>query len=321
MQRRTLLCAATVAFAALPALAQSNYPTKPVTMVVPFPPGGVADTVARPVADAMSRELGQSVIVENKAGAGGGIGMAYVAKAPADGYTLLYTTPGPQMANPYLMAKLPYDPARDLVPVSEVAIVPNVLVVHKDLPVRTLKEFIAYAKAHPGKVNFASAGQGASSHLAGELFKQSAGVFIVHIPYRGTGPALTDLLSGQVQMAIDSIAVYKPHIDSGALRALGVATASRSPLLPGVPPIADELKGFEAAPVNYISVPAKTPQAVIDRLNREINAVLQSAELKEQLAASGVIPQGSTQAEMATLIRSEAAKWKKVIEVSGARLD
>jgi tripartite-type tricarboxylate transporter receptor subunit TctC len=225
------------------------------------------------------------------------------------------------MANPYLMAKLPYDPERDLVPVSEVAIVPNVLVVHKDLPVRTLKEFIAYAKAHPGKVNFASAGQGASSHLAGELFKQSAGVFIVHIPYRGTAPALSDLLSGQVQMAIDSIAVYKPHIDSGSLRALGVATARRSPLLPGVPPIADDLKGFEAAPVNYISVPAKTPQAVIDRLNREINAVLQSPELKEQLAASGVIPQGGTQAEMAALIRSEAAKWKKVITVSGAKVE
>jgi tripartite-type tricarboxylate transporter receptor subunit TctC len=202
-----------------------------------------------------------------------------------------------------------------------VAIVPNVLVVNKDLPVRTLKEFIDYAKAHPGEVNFASAGQGASSHLAGELFKQSAGVAIVHIPYRGTGPALTDLLSGQVQMAIDSIAVYKPHIDSGALRALGVATARRSPLLSGVPPIADELKGFEAAPVNYISVPRHTPQAAIDRLNREINAVLQSPALKEQLAASGVIPQGGTQAEMAALIRSEAAKWKKVIEVSGAHID
>lgn len=301
--------------------AAQEFPNRPIRLVVPFAPGGGADIVARAVAAPLAKRLGQPVVVDNKPGGGATLGADTVAKAPADGYTLLYTTPGPQMANPYLMAKLPYDPARDLVPVSEVAIVPNVLVVNKDLPVRTLKEFIAYAKTRPGKINFASAGQGASSHLAGELFKQSAGVFIVHIPYRGTGPALTDLLSGQVQMAIDSIAVYKPHIDSGALRALGVATSGRSPLLPGVPPIGDELKGFEAAPVNYISVPAKTPQAVIDRLNREINAVLRSPELKEQLAASGVIPQGSTQAEMAALIRSEAAKWKKVIEVSGAKLD
>jgi len=301
--------------------AAQDYPNRPLRLVVPFAPGGGADIVARAVAAPLARRLGQPVIVDNKPGGGATLGADIVAKAPADGYTLLYTTPGPQMANPYLMVKLPYDPVRDLVPVSEVAIVPNVLVVHKDLPVHDLKEFIAYAKAHPGKVNFASAGQGASSHLAGELFKQSAGVFIVHIPYRGTGPALSDLLSGQVQMAIDSIAVYKPHIDSGALRALGVATARRSPLLPGVPPIADELKGFEAAPVNYISVPAKTPQAVIDRLNREINAVLKSPELKDQLAANGVIPQGSTQAEMAALIRSEAEKWKKVITVSGAKVE
>jgi tripartite-type tricarboxylate transporter receptor subunit TctC len=314
------IAAVLLAACAFSAAAQ-DYPNRPLRLVVPFAPGGGADIVARAVAAPLARRLGQPVVVDNKPGGGATLGADIVAKAPADGYTLLYTTPGPQMANPYLMAKLPYDPVRDLVPVSEVAIVPNVLVVHKDLPVRTLREFIAYAKAHPGKVNFASAGQGASSHLAGELFKQSAGVFIVHIPYRGTGPALSDLLSGQVQMAIDSIAVYKPHIDSGALRALGVATAARSPLLPGVPPIADELKGFEAAPVNYISVPAKTPQAVIDRLNREINAVLQSPELKEQLAANGVIPKGSTQAEMVALIRSEAAKWKKVITVSGAKVE
>jgi tripartite-type tricarboxylate transporter receptor subunit TctC len=320
MKKNSFLAALLLAACAAGAWAQ-DYPNRPLRLVVPFAPGGGADIVARAVAAPLARRLGQPVVVDNKPGGGATLGADLVAKAPADGYTLLYTTPGPQMANPWLMPKLPYDPERDLVPVSEVAIVPNVLVVPRSLPVRTLKEFIAYAKANPGKVNFASAGQGASSHLAGELFKQSAGVFIVHIPYRGTGPALTDLLSGQVQMAIDSIAVYKPHIDSGALRALGVATAKRSPLLPNVPAIAESLPGFEAAPVNYISVPAKTPQAVIDRLNREINAVLQSPELKEQLAASGVIPQGSTPAGMASLIRSEAAKWKRVIEVSGARLE
>ncbi|RYY94432.1 MAG: tripartite tricarboxylate transporter substrate binding protein, partial [Comamonadaceae bacterium] len=251
--RIRILAGLLLAACSLGAAAQ-DYPNRPLRLVVPFAPGGGADIVARAVAAPLAKRLGQPVVVDNKPGGGATLGADIVAKAPADGYTLLYTTPGPQMANPYLMAKLPYDPVRDLVPVSEVAIVPNVLVVNKDVPARTIAEFIAYAKANPGKVNFASAGQGASSHLAGELFKQSAGVFIVHIPYRGTNPALTDLLSGQVQMAIDSIAVYKPHIDSGALRALGVATAQRSPLLPQVPTIAESLKGFEAAPVNYISV-------------------------------------------------------------------
>ena len=321
MKNSIRTCAAPLLAACAIGAAAQDYPSHALRLVVPFAPGGGADIVARAIAAPLAKRLGQAVVVDNKPGGGATLGADIVAKAPADGYTLLYTTPGPQMANPDLMAKLPYDPAHDLVPVSEVAIVPNVLVVPRDLPVRNLKEFIAYAKAHPGKIKSASAGQGASSHLAGELFKQSAGVFIVHIPYRGTGPALTDLLSGQVQMAIDSIAVYKPHIDSGALRALGVATAQRSPLLPNVPAIAEELKGFEAAPVNYISVPAKTPQAVIERLNREINAVLASPELKEQLAAGGVIPQGNTPAAMAELIRSEAAKWKRVIEVSGARLE
>jgi tripartite-type tricarboxylate transporter receptor subunit TctC len=309
-----------LAFCAITAAMAQDYPIKPIRLVVPFAPAGGADIVARAIATPLAKRLGQPVVVDNKPGGGATLGADAVAKAPADGYTLLYTTPGPQMANPYLMAKLPYDPQKDLIPVSKVAVVPNVLVVHKDLPVRSIQEFIAYAKANPGKVNFASAGQGSSSHLAGELFKQSAGVFIVHIPYRGTGLALSDLLSGQVQMAIDSIAVFKPHIDSGALRALGVATSGRSALLAQVPTIAEAIKDFEAAPVNYISVPANTPQAVVERLNLEINTVLQSPALKEQLAAHGVLPQGSTQAEMAALIGSEAAKWKKVIALSGAKV-
>lgn len=314
-----------IAFALLAACAlvasAQDYPNRPLRLVVPFAPGGGADIVARAVAAPLAKRLGQPVVVDNKPGGGATLGADIVAKAPADGYTLLYTTPGPQMANPWLMPKLPYDPQKDLVPVSEVAIVPNVLVVHKDLPVHNVKELIAYAKAHPGQVNYASAGVGASSHLAGELFKQMAGVYLVHIPYRGTGPALSDLLSGQVQLAIDSIVVYKSHIEAGSLRALGVATAQRSALLPDVPAIGESLKGYEAAPVNYISVPAKTPQAIVDRLNREINAVLQTPEVRDQLLASGVLPQGSTQPRMAELVRSESAKWKKVIEISGAKID
>ena len=312
--------AALLAVVAFGASAQ-DYPNRPLRLIVPFAPGGGADIVARIVAGPLAKRLGQTIVVENKPGSGGTVGADIVAKAPADGYTLLYTTPGPQITNPFLMAKLPYDAEKDLVPVSEIAIVPSVLVVHKSVPVTTVAELIRYAKANPGKLNFASAGVGATSHLAGELFKQAAGVDIVHVPYRGTGAALSDLLSGQVQMAIDSIAVYKPHIEAGTLRPLGVSSLQRSALLPNVPPIADDLKGFEGSPVNYLSVRGGTPQPVVDRLNQEVNAVLRSAEVKEQLVSNGVIPQGGTPAQMASLIRSEAAKWKKVIEVSGAKIE
>ncbi|MBP7661102.1 MAG: tripartite tricarboxylate transporter substrate binding protein, partial [Burkholderiaceae bacterium] len=286
------------------ALHAQDYPNRPLRLVVPFAPGGGADIVARAIAGPLGKRLGQTIIVDNKPGGGATLGANFVAKAPADGYTLLYTTPGPQMTNPYLMARLPYDPVNDLTPVSQLAILPSVLVVHKDVPARSLKELIDYARKNPAKINFASAGIGASSHLAGELFKQSAAVYMVHIPYRGTGPATADLLAGQVQMAIDSIVVYKPHIDAGSVRALGVSSLQRSPQLPDIPVIADVLKGFEGSPVNYLSVRAGTPQAIIDRLNREVNAVLESPELKDQLTKSGVIPKGSTPAEMAALIRS-----------------
>ena len=303
------------------ALHAQDYPNRPLRLVVPFAPGGGADIVARAIAGPLGKRLGQTIIVDNKPGGGATLGANFVAKAPADGYTLLYTTPGPQMTNPYLMARLPYDPVSDLTPVSQLAILPSVLVVHKDVPARSLKELIDYARKNPAKINFASAGIGASSHLAGELFKQSAGVYMVHIPYRGTGPATADLLAGQVQMAIDSIVVYKPHIDAGSVRALGVSSLQRSPQLPDIPAIADVLKGFEGSPVNYLSVRAGTPQAIIDRLNREVNAVLESPELKDQLTKSGVIPKGSTPAEMAALIRSEAEKWRKVIAYSGAKME
>ncbi|MFD0668149.1 Bug family tripartite tricarboxylate transporter substrate binding protein [Ramlibacter sp. MAHUQ-53] len=315
------LFAGLIAGLVVAAAAAQDYPTRSIRMVVPFAAGGGADLVARAIATPLGKRLGQPVVIDNKPGGGATLGADLVAKSAPDGYTILYTTPGPQMTNPHLQAKLPYDPEKDLVPVSRVAVVPNVLVVPRDLPVKTVQELVQYAKERPGRVNYASAGNGASSHLAGELFKQSAGVFIVHIPYRGTSAALADLVSGQVQMAIDSIPAYKPLIDSGALRPLGVATPERSALLPSVPTIAETLKGFDAAPVNYISVPARTPQAVIDRLNREINAVLQSPELREQFAGMGVIPQGGTPAEMAATIRSESEKWKKVIRFSGAKLD
>ena len=313
------LAAALVLWAA-PSSAET-YPSKPLRMVVPFAAGGGADLVARAVAGGLAKRLGQPIIVDNKPGGGGTLGADAVAKAPADGYTLLYTTPGPQITNPYLMAKLPYDPVADLTPVSQVAIVSAVLVVNSAIPATNVKELIQYARAHPGKLNFASAGVGSSSHLAGELFKHDAKIDIVHVPYRGTAPALQDLLGGNVAMAFDSIAVYRQLIEAGKLRALAVSSRERSPLLPKVPPIADDLPGFDASPVNYISVRSGTPKEVVDRLNREINAVLATPEVKDYLVGNGVIPKGGTVAEVAALVKTESAKWKQVIEVSGAKLE
>ena len=305
---------------AAPASAET-YPSKPVRMVVPFAAGGGADLVARAVAGGLAKRLGQPIVVDNKPGGGGTLGADAVAKAPADGYTLLYTTPGPQITNPYLMAKLPYDPMADLTPVSQVAIVSAVLVVNSTIPATNVKELIQYARAHPGKLNFASAGVGSSSHLAGELFKHDAKIDFVHVPYRGTAPALQDLLGGNVAMAFDSIAVYRQFIEAGKLRALAVSSREPSPLLPKVPPIADNLPGFDASPVNYISVRSGTPKEIVDRLNREINAVLATSEVKDYLLNNGVIPAGGTVAEVAALVKTESAKWKQVIEVSGAKLE
>jgi tripartite-type tricarboxylate transporter receptor subunit TctC len=323
---RTLPIALALATAVVLALVAGNseaqsYPDRPIRMVVPFAAGGGADLVARSIASALAVRLGQPVIVDNKPGGGATLGADNVAKAAADGYTLLYTTPGPQITNPYLMAKLPYDPIADLTPVSEVAVVSAVLVVNSSLPVKNLKELIAYARANPGKLNFASAGIGSSSHLAGELFKHDAKIDVVHVPYRGTAPALQDLLSGNVAMAIDSIAVYRPFIESGKLRALAVSSPGRSPILPDVPPMADVLPGFDASVVNYISVRSGTPKEIVARLSREINAVLVSPEVKRYLLSNGVVPKGGTPEEMAALVKSESAKWRQVIQISGAKVE
>jgi tripartite-type tricarboxylate transporter receptor subunit TctC len=313
---------ATIAIALCAGIVRADdYPSRPVRLVVPFAPGGGADIVARAIATPLAKRLGQQVLVDNRPGGGATTGADFVAKAPADGYTLLYTTPGPQITNPFLMAKLPYDPMTDLIPVTQVALVPSVLVVNKNLPVKSVKELIDYARANPGKLNFASAGIGSSSHLAGELFKHRAKIDMVHVPYRGTGPALQDLLAGNVSVAIDSLAVYRPHIESGSLRALAVSTLDRSPLLPDVPPIAETLPGFEGSPVNYITVRSGTPPAIVARLNREINAVLDSREVKAFMFSSGIVPRGGTPAQMQALVRQETAKWKQVIEISGARVE
>ena len=269
----------------------------------------------------MSKELGQPIIVENKPGGGATVGAALVVSAAPDGYTVLYTTPGPQIINPYLMAKLPYNPDKDLIPVSRVAWFPNVLVVAPKLPVNSVQELIEYARKNPGKTNFGSSGIGASTHLSGELFKSMAGVEITHVPYKGSGQVIQDLLGGNVQMAIDSLSVYIAQIRSGNLRALGVASPERSPLLPDVPAIAEQLKGYEAVAVNYLSVPAGTPRPVIDRLNAALRVVINEPAMQERMITGGMIPKTSTPEEMAAEIEVERIKWKKVIAESGAKAE
>ena len=291
-----------------------TWPSSPIRLVVPFAPGGGADLMARILADPLSKRLGQPIVIENKPGAGATLGADFVAKATPDGYTLLWTTPGPQITNPYLMPKLPYDPFKDFTAIATVVTAVNVLVVTPSLPVKSVPELIAYAKANPGKLNFSSSGIGASSHLSGELFKMMAGIDIVHVAYRGSGPALQDLLAGNVQMSIDTVAVLLPHIQAGTLRALGVATIERNPSLPDLPPIADTLPGFDGSSINYINGPAGMPQPVVERLNREINAVLSDPDVRKRMEVAGFTPIVESQTALVTRIAQEQDKWKKVIE-------
>ena len=255
-----------------------------------------------------------TVVVENKPGGGATLGADLVAKSAPDGYTWLFTTAGPQITNPYLMGKLPYDPFNDFAPVAMLAKSVNVLVVTPSHAAKIVQELIDYAKANPGKLNYSSSGVGASSHLAGELFRQMAGVDIIHVPYRGTGPSTTDLMAGNIQMAIDSAGTLLPHIRSGGLRALGFATLERQPAMPELPPIADTLPGFDGSSINYITVRAGTPQSIIDRLNREMNAVISDRAIAARMTEIAIMPIVESQADLVKRIADEQQKWKRVIE-------
>ena len=280
---------------------------------MPFAPGGAADLMARVIAEPLAKRLGQPIVIENKPGAGATIGADAVAKAAPDGYTLLWTTPGPQITNPFLMDKLPYDAFKDFTPIATVLTAVNVLVVTPSLPVKSVAELIAYAKANPGKINFSSAGVGSSQHLSGELFKIMAGIEITHVPYRGSAPALQDLLSGNIQMSIDTIVVQLPHIQSGGVRGLAVATLDRNSALPDLPPIADTLPGFDLTLINYINGPAGLPASIVERLHREINAVLSDAGIAKRMEAAGFTPITESQPALVKRIAAEQEKWKKVI--------
>jgi tripartite-type tricarboxylate transporter receptor subunit TctC len=299
-----------------------TYPTKPIRLVVPFPPGGATDILARDVAQKLTEAWGQSVIVDNRPGAGGNIGSELVAKSSPDGYTLEMGTVGTHAINASLYAKMPYDHVKDFTPVILVAGVPNVLVVNPALPANSVAELIAYAKANPGKLNFASSGNGTSIHLSGELFKVMAGVQITHIPYKGSAPALQDLLGGQVQMMFDNLPPSLPQIKAGKLRALAVTSLTRAPALPDVPTLSESgLPGFEASSWFGILAPAGTPAPIVAKLNAEIAKWLATPEAKEKLAKQGANAAGGTPDDFAKHIAAETAKWAKVVKDSGAKID
>lgn len=315
----TKFCAlVSAALFALPAYAQ-DYPSRPVRLVVPFAPGGPNDIIARLVGGRLSDALGQQIVVENRAGAGGNIGTDFVAKAPPDGYTLLSAGPGSLIVNP-LLGAVPYDTARDFAPVSMMASAPNVLVVHPSLPARSVKELIELARARPRELNYASGGAGSTPHLSGALFAVMAGIAIVHVPYKGTGPASADLLGGQVQMAFFGIPPLLPHIKSGKLRALAVTGKRRSPELPEVPTVHEAaLPGYEVSPWYGLLAPAGTPHPIVRKLNAEVTKIVHSAEMKKSLASQGAEPVGGTPDEYAAVLRADTATWARVIKEAGLR--
>jgi tripartite-type tricarboxylate transporter receptor subunit TctC len=305
-------------------VAQSqSYPAKPLRFVVPFPPGGPLDIMARGIGVKLQEAWGQPVVVENKPGAGGGIGADAVAKSPADGYTLLMGAVSTHAINPWLYASIPYDPVKDFIPVTLVAQVPNILVVNPTLPVQSVKELIAYAKAKPGALSFASGSTGSTGHLAGELFKTMAGIDMVHVPYKGAAPAMFDLLAGQTQLMFDNIANALPQVKAGKLRALAVTTSKRSPAVPDLPTLDEAgLPGFDLTTWFGVFVPAKTPQEVVDKLNAEIVRALSSKELRDRLTAMGTEPPSITKpSDFATFVQRESAKYAQVVKTSGARVE
>ncbi len=312
MHRRLFL-----AVLATPALAQN----RTIRIIVPFAAGGSADQTARMLAEPVGAALGQTVVVENRPGGGATLGAQLVARATPDGLTLLYGTPGPQIINPHLMRSLPYDPVADFAPVVSVKRAPNLLCVHPAVPATSVAELIALARARPGTLAFATSGVGASSHLAGEMFKFLAGVDLLHVPYRGTGPATTELIAGNVQMAIDTLSILLPHARDGRLRALGVSTPTRSPLVPEIPAIAETLPGFDASPFNYIAAPAGTPGATIARLNAGFNQVLRDPAFRARMEALGEEPMSGTPEELAAIIAAESARWRDVIRAANIRAE
>ena len=303
------------------AKAQSDWPAKPVRIVVPFVAGGTTDITARVMAEELTQVFKQTFVVDNKGGAGGNIGATEVARATPDGYTFLMGTPGTQAINQFLYPVMPYDTNKDLVPVSFVVRVPNVLVVNPAMGVKTIPELIAKLRAKPGAYSYGSPGNGSTGHLSTELVKTRAKVFALHIPYRGSGPMLLDLMGGQIQMSFDNLPSAMPHIRSGKLIALGVTGEQRSAQLPDVPTIASVLPGYSAESWFVLIAPANTPPAIINRLSAEADKILKKPSVIERFKALGADPVGGTPEQLGQFIASEARKWAEVVKVSGAKID
>ena len=305
---------------ALPVLAQS-YPVKPIRLVLPYPPGGGTDVIARPLAQKLTEQLGQQVIVDNRGGAGGNIGMEFVAKSPADGYTLLFALTAQYAVNPSLYPKLPYDPVRDYAPISLLANAPYLLVVHPALPAKSVAELVALVKARPGQLSYSSSGNGSGAHLAGEMLRSLARVEILHVPYKGAGPAMPDLIAGQVQLSFITYTAAGPHIKTGRLRALGVTTAKRSPTLPDLPAIGETVAGYDSAVWYGFAAPAGTPSEIVSKLNAEVLRVLAAPDFRSRITLEAVSPIGSTPEEFGSFMKSEIVRWAKVVKDSGAKVD
>jgi len=303
------------------ALAQDAWPSRPIRLILPFPPGGGTDILGRLIAERLTANLGQPVVAENRGGAGGNVGAEAAAKSAPDGYTIVLVAPSLAIS-PSLYSTLGYDPVKDFAPVSLVATVPNVMITNPSVPAKTLAEFIRLAKSKPGEMNFGSGGSGTSNHLAGELFNIVAGVKLVHIPYKGVNLAMNDVLSGRVQLVFIGIPAAAPHIKAGKLRALALVAPQRSSVLPDVPTVAEAgLPRFEVTTWYGILAPAGTPRPVVERLNGELGKIMHSSELKERLEALATDPMTSTPEQFADLIRREIAKWREVVREAGVKAD
>ena len=326
INRRILCATLALALAGLAggaaAQAPADYPTRPIKVIVPFAPGGATDVLARMIGQKLAESWGQQVVVENRPGAGGNIGAEAGARAAADGYTLTLAAAGFMAVNPSLYAKLPYDPVRDFAPVALLVKAPLLLVVNPAVPARNTRELVEWARANPGRLTIGNGGQGTAQHLGGELFTSVAGIRAVHLPYKGSAPATTDLLAGVFEAQFDNMVTLLPHVKSGKLRALGVSSAARVPVLPDVPTIAESaLPGFETGTWYGMVAPAATPPAVLDKLNREIARIVALPEVNERMVAMGLVPAVGPRAAFGEFIRSEIAQYGKLIRSAGIKLD
>ncbi len=315
MKRINFLRAGALALcaAAMPAAFAQAYPSKPIRLIVPFPAGGATDLFARTLSQKMGEKLGTTLVIDNKPGAGGAIGSDLAAKAPADGYTLLLATTSTHAIGPAINARLPYDTVRDFTPIAHVGDAPSIMLVPNSSPAKTVREWIDYAKKNPGRLNYASSGNGTIVQLTAELFKSQAGVFVTHIPYKGTALAIPDLISGKIDVLFDSLPTGMPHVRDGRLRALGVTTLKPSPLAPELPAIAEALPGFESNTWFGLYGPKGLPADMAARINKAANEALADPEVRDKLSKLGIAPTTSTPAHFASMVAQDAAKWKKII--------